>query len=103
LDIDHSPYNLLDPRHALLYEPVGLQRMTRFLHPGGVFAMWSNDPPDETFMATLSNTFMDVKAHVVSVAESDKSEQATNTVYVGRRVPGNYRPAITDTQDHPSS
>src|ERR1700737_791076 len=47
VDIDHSPRNLLHPRHAALYEPEGLARLAEHLHPGGVFALWSNDPPDD--------------------------------------------------------
>src|SRR3978361_2053742 len=46
VDIDHSPTNLLHPRHAALYQPEGLQRLPAHLHPRGVFAPWSNDPPD---------------------------------------------------------
>jgi spermidine synthase len=45
VDIDHSPTSLLHPRHAALYRPEGLQRLAAHLHPGGVFALWSNDPP----------------------------------------------------------
>ena len=51
VDIDHSPRNLLHPRHAALYEPEGLARLAEHLNPGGVFALWSNDPPDEAFSA----------------------------------------------------
>src|SRR3981081_4833542 len=47
VDIDHSPRNLLHPRHAALYEPEGLKRLAAHLHPGGVFPLWSNDPPDD--------------------------------------------------------
>src|SRR3979411_829301 len=41
VDIDHSPRNLLHPRHAALYEPEGLKRIAGHLHPGGVFALGS--------------------------------------------------------------
>src|SRR3954451_10911832 len=37
VDIDHSPQNLLHPRHATLYRPEGLQRLAAHLKPGGVF------------------------------------------------------------------
>src|SRR6266481_4152137 len=43
VDIDHSPRDLLHPRHAALYKPEGLQELAEHLHPGGVFALWSND------------------------------------------------------------
>ena len=57
VDIDHSPRNLLHPRHAALYEPEGLARLAGHLHPGGVFALWSNDPPDEAFERVLAGVF----------------------------------------------
>ena len=53
VDIDHSPRKLLHPRHAALYEPEGLARLAGHLHPGGVFALWSNDPPDDAFIDVL--------------------------------------------------
>ena len=46
LDIDHSPRNLLHSRHGALYEPAGLRELAAHLRPGGVFALWSDDPPD---------------------------------------------------------
>nr|MDT0667589.1 spermidine synthase [Micromonospora sp. DSM 115978] len=49
LDVDHSPDHLLQPAHAAFYEPAGLRRLASRLHPGGVFALWSNDPPSERF------------------------------------------------------
>ena len=30
--------------------PTGLRALRRLLHPGGVFALWSDDPPDEAFL-----------------------------------------------------
>jgi hypothetical protein len=36
VDIDHSPRNLLHPRHAALYQPEGLARLAAHLHPGAV-------------------------------------------------------------------
>ena len=46
------------PRRA--YEPEGLARLAEHLHPGGVFALWSNDPPDDAFSAVLAGVFADV-------------------------------------------
>src|ERR1700709_523037 len=46
VDIDHSPQNLLHPNHAALYRPEGLRKLAGQLHPGGVFALWPNAPPD---------------------------------------------------------
>ena len=40
VDIDHSPRNLLHPRHAVLYHAEGLRQLAAHLRPGGVFALW---------------------------------------------------------------
>jgi spermidine synthase len=83
VDIDHSPTNLLHPRHAALYTEQGLARLAGHLHPGGVFALWSNDPPDEAFAGVLGKVFAISKAHVVSFDNAQGEHDASNTVYVG--------------------
>jgi spermidine synthase len=83
VDIDHSPTNLLHPAHAALYQPDGLRRLDRHLHPGGVFALWSNDPPDETFTAALAGVFAMSQAHVVTFDNPLQDRDASNTVYIG--------------------
>jgi hypothetical protein len=84
VDIDHSPRHLLHPSHGGFYEPAGLQRLTDNLHPGGVFALWSNDPPDEEFVAALAECFADVKAEVVSFHNPLQDRDAANTVYLAK-------------------
>ena len=83
VDIDHSPTNLLHPRHAALYTPEGLASLAEHLHPGGVFALWSNDPPDDAFSAVLGRAFATSAAHVVSFENAQGDRDASNTVYVG--------------------
>jgi spermidine synthase len=83
LDIDHSPRSLLHPRHAALYEPAGLQRLAEHLHPGGVFALWSNDPPDHAFESVLAGAFAISAAHVVTFDNPLQHRDASNTIYVG--------------------
>jgi spermidine synthase len=83
VDIDHSPRNLLHPRHAALYQPEGLARLASHLHPGGVFALWSNDPPDIAFEDVLASTFAASAAHVVTFDNLRGDHDASNTVYVG--------------------
>src|SRR5882762_10257572 len=83
VDIDHSPRKLLHPRHAALYEKEGLCRLAEHLQPGGVFALWSNDPPDETFKAALANVFATSDARVVTFDNPLQHRDASNTVYIG--------------------
>src|SRR5712672_1786190 len=83
VDIDHSPRNLLHPRHAALYEPEGLKRLAGHLHPGSVFALWSNDPPDDAFGCVLASAFATTAAHVVTFDNLRGDHVASNTVYIG--------------------
>jgi spermidine synthase len=83
VDIDHSPRNLLQSRHAALYEPEGLRRLAHHLRPGGVFALWSNDPPDQDFRSALASVFATSEAHVVTFDNSLQDRTASNTIYIG--------------------
>lgn len=85
LDIDHSPRALLNESNASFYTTDSLGKMARFLREGGVFAMWSNDPPDEPFMDTLRELFTDVDARVVSFYNPFQNRESTNTVYLARK------------------
>ena len=85
VDIDHSPTKLLHPRNAALYEREGLARLAEHLQPGGVFALWSNDPPDEVFERVLASAFATTAAHVVTFDDLAGEHIATNTVYVARK------------------
>ncbi|WP_250007656.1 spermidine synthase [Actinoplanes sp. M2I2] len=82
VDIDHSPVNVLAPAHADLYTPAGLARLGRRLRPGGAFGLWSDDAPEDTFLAVLRQSFATVAAHVVPFANPLTGGTSTNTVYV---------------------
>ena len=84
VDIDHTPRHLLHASHAPFYEPAGLCSLARHLLPGGVFALWSNDPPDEPFTASLGAAFATAEAHVVTSPNPLQDREAANTVYVAR-------------------
>jgi spermidine synthase len=87
VDIDHSPRHLLQPHHASLYDTAGLSRLAAQLHPGGTFALWSNEPPDVAFGAVLGAVFDETKAHVVDFPNPAQGGTAANTVYVARTAP----------------
>jgi spermidine synthase len=82
LDIDHSPGSLLHARHAAFYQPEGLQMLATHLLPGGVFALWSDEPPGEEFLATLDKAFATARAHIVSFANPLLDADSASTVYV---------------------
>jgi spermidine synthase len=84
LDIDHSPRALLHPRHGSFYEGESLRRLAAQLHPGGVFAMWSDDPPEEEFLHALATAFGSSRAHIVQFHNPLLDCTAASTVYVAR-------------------
>jgi spermidine synthase len=85
LDIDHSPRNLLDPRNAAFYRADGLRALAAHLHPGGVFALWSDDPPDEEFMDLLGRAFATARANVVTFPNPLTEDESASTVYVAAK------------------
>lgn len=85
VDIDHSPVHLLDPGHAAFYGHAGLSRLACHLTPGGVFGLWSNDPPDDGFLATLRSAFAGgAEAHVVRFPNFLIDGESASTIYVAR-------------------
>lgn len=85
LDIDHSPQNLLDAKNAEFYGTEGLSCLAAQLLPGGVFALWSDDAPDEAFMARLADVFDSPQAVVVKFPNPLLGIDSESTVYVARR------------------
>jgi spermidine synthase len=85
LDIDHSPKNLLHPRHGAFYEAAGLRRFAERLQPAGVFALWSDDPPDEDFITALNTVFAATTAHIVRFPNPLLGCDSASTVYVATK------------------
>ncbi|HEX6969953.1 MAG TPA: spermidine synthase, partial [Micromonosporaceae bacterium] len=82
VDIDHSPDHLLHMSHAGFYRPPGLAQLAEHLLPGGVFALWSNDPPNPAYLDALATAFATAEATVVSFDNPLQGRAATNTVYL---------------------
>jgi len=85
LDIDHSPAHLLDDGSEGFYGPTGTAELARHLRPGGVYGLWSNDPPDPAYTGILEDVFVDVEAHVVTFPNPLQDRDATATVYVATK------------------
>lgn len=84
VDIDHTPRHLLHPSHAPFYEPEGQRRLAGRLNPGGVYALWSDDPPDEGYVSVVEQAFPSCEAHVITFPNPLTGGEAANTVYVAR-------------------
>ena len=86
LDIDHSPSNLLASQNASFYQADGLRALAAHLHPGGVFALWSDDPPDQEFLETLGGVFETTRAHIVTFSNPLTEGESASTVYVAGKL-----------------
>jgi spermidine synthase len=84
LDIDHSPTHWLHGSNAGFYGEQGLKMLRQHVRPGGIFALWSNDPESTPFMALLGECFESAEAHRVAFDNPYTGGESACTVYVCR-------------------
>ena len=82
LDIDHSPSHWLNNTNQSFYTEVSLTRLAEKIYSGGVFALWSNELPDEAFSELLSRIFFNCEAHTITFPNPYTGETSSNSVYV---------------------
>ena len=82
LDIDHSPSHWLDASNSAFYTDSGLTALAASLHPGGVFGLWSNDPPDEAFTRLLNEVFSSAKSQRVTFPNPYTEGESSSTIYL---------------------
>lgn len=85
LDIDHSPRHVLHHPHAGFYTYDGLQAVSAHLVPGGTFAMWSDDAPDDDFSSVLETVFADVEAQQIWFDNPLTRGRSAATIYLATR------------------
>jgi spermidine synthase len=85
LDIDHSPSHWLNAGNSSFYTPEGLQCLAEKLRAGGIFGLWSNDPPDVDFMGVLDTVFESSQSHIVRFANPYTGGESSSTVYLARK------------------
>lgn len=88
LDIDHSPSHWLAAENGTVYSEDGLRCLASKLHSKGVFALWSNDPPDDRFIRRLQAVFALCEAHVVSFPNPYMGGDSASTIYVAQTASG---------------
>lgn len=91
LDIDHSPSHCLAPGNSLFYSVDGLRGLAEKLCPGGVFGLWSNDPPEESFTRLLDAVFRSSEHHVVTFPNRYSGSESFSTIYLAHKG-GGHRP-----------
>ncbi len=85
LDIDHSPSHWLAPENRAFYSVSGLRSLAEKLHPGGVFGLWSNDPPDAQFTRLLDGVFESSESHVVTFPNPYSGDESSCTIYLAHK------------------
>lgn len=81
LDIDHSPTHWLNEGNGSFYSQESLDKLANKILPGGIFGLWSNDPPDEDFISLLNTVFHSSKSHIVSFPNLYTDKESSCTVY----------------------
>lgn len=85
LDIDHSPAHLLTQENSRFYSTEGLRQFSDKIKPGGLFGLWSDDPPEESFLNSLRSVFETVESHIVSFHNPIQDENFESTVYLATK------------------
>ena len=84
LDIDHTPTNLLSVTNKHFYTLEGLAELATHIKPDGVFSLWADGAPEESFADHLGKVFVDVKAHAIEFANPVNGSTSVGAVYVSR-------------------
>ncbi len=85
VDIDHAPDWLLRDDHGDLYTVEGFARVGAMLADDGVFALWSDEPPEPEVVRRMGEAFERADAHVVPFPNPLTGGESANTVYLAVR------------------
>jgi spermidine synthase len=85
VDIDHSPEVLLAEGHADFYSASGVGSAAEALSDQGVYALWSDDPPEDRLLDHLRTAFARARAEVVRFDNPITGGESACTVYVASR------------------
>ena len=84
LDIDHEPTNLLHRSNSRFYTREGLAEAAQHLKPGGVFGLWADGFPDESFTALLGSVFTSARSHTIEFDNPITGGRSEGAVYVAQ-------------------
>ena len=85
VDVDHSPEVVLAEGHRDFYSASGIESAAAALSDQGVFALWSDDPPEEGLLDRLRTRFTHARADVVTFDNPITGGTSACTVYVASR------------------
>lgn len=86
IDIDHTPERLLHGGSEGFYTATGLKTLQRFVKPGGIVGLWSDEAPDQKITALLAQAFDKAWAEPVKFSNPlQNGAEITQAVYLGRK------------------
>ncbi len=85
LDIDHTPTHVLHQTNKHFYTKEGLSELSQHLKPGGVFALWADGMPEETFNTHLGKVFECSEMHTIEFDNPIMGGTSEGAVYVARK------------------
>ncbi|MBF9018550.1 MULTISPECIES: spermidine synthase [unclassified Oceanispirochaeta] len=86
LDIDHTPSHVLSQTNKHFYTEKGLAELAQHLKPEGVFGLWADGSPQESFRTHLEKVFNDARSHHIQFENPITGGSSEGTVYVGRKL-----------------
>ena len=84
LDIDHTPDNVLHQTNTRFYSEEGLKELSQHLKPGGVFALWADGFPKESFTNRLAKVFASAEAHTIKFDNPIMGNSSEGAVYIAQ-------------------
>jgi spermidine synthase len=84
LDIDHTPTNVLHQTNTRFYTAEGLEELAQHLTPGGVFGLWANGEPEESFTDHLGKVFASAESHTIEFENPITGGTSKGAVYVAQ-------------------
>jgi len=85
LDIDHTPTHVLHQTNTRFYHEEGLKELAQHLNPGGVFALWADGSPEESFADQLGKIFTKSESHLIEFDNPVTGGTSKGTVYVAQK------------------
>ena len=84
LDIDHTPAHTLAASNAHFYTKDGLRELVAHVKPDGVFAMWADGAPEDSFVERLASVFAEAEGHTIEFDNPITGGSSVGAVYVAR-------------------
>ncbi len=84
LDIDHSPTHVLHQTNTRFYTEEGLNELSQHLKPGGVFGLWADGFPEDSFTDLLGKVFESAWSHTIEFENPLTGGSSEGAVYLAK-------------------